>query len=72
MKQRKKRTQRRASSNERFSFSRIIAGNTVAALQDESYALIQRVVDDLMKDPELREKIEYHAHQIAKAILEKL
>ena len=47
------------------------------ARSDEAYlrwsdALIQRCVEETLKDPELREKIDYHARQIIKAIAAKL
>jgi hypothetical protein len=49
-----------------------VAGNVVAALRDESDTQISRWVEDLLKDPEIREKIEYHTRQILKAIAPKL
>ncbi|MGH7150805.1 MAG: hypothetical protein ACREIU_08910 [Planctomycetota bacterium] len=50
----------------------IVAGNVVAGLRDESYTQISRWVEDLLKDPEIREKIEYHTRQILKAIASRL
>jgi len=53
-------------------FRDMIAGNSYAALRDESCAIIQRCVEETVKDPELREKIDYYARQIIKAIAAKL
>jgi hypothetical protein len=56
----------------RFPFRDLITANSCHALEDESHGIIQRCVDETLKDPELREKIEYHARQILKAIAAKL
>jgi hypothetical protein len=53
-------------------FRDILVANSYSALRDESYSLIQRCVDETLKDPELREKIEYHARKILQAIASKL
>ncbi len=50
----------------------IIATNVITAMKDESYSMVSRWVDELLKDPELRKKIEYHTREIFKAIAEKL
>jgi hypothetical protein len=55
-----------------FPFRDLIYANSYAALRDESYGIIQRAVDDMLKDRELREKIEYHAREILKAIAARL
>lgn len=46
----------------------LVAGNVIAALRDESDTLIARWVDELLKEPEVRKKIEYHSREIVKAI----
>ncbi len=50
----------------------MIAANSYAALRDESYPLILRWVDETLKDPELRRKIDYYTRKILKAIAEKI
>lgn len=70
MKTRRRRRRRKAAP--RYSFRDLISVNSVAAMKDESYTMVQRCVEELMRDPELREKIEYHARQIMKAIAAKL
>lgn len=67
MKARKIRRSRRANG---ALMRQIVAGDVVAALRNESYT--RRWVEDLLKDPEIREKIEYHTRQILKAITAKL
>lgn len=51
---------------------RIILRNVVSSFQDQSYTIIDKYVDELLKDPELREKIDYHTKEILRAIAEKL
>lgn len=62
----------RARRNGASPFRDILAGNAHCALRDERYALIQRCVEETLKDPELREKIDYYSRQIIKAIAAKL
>ncbi|MBI4606362.1 MAG: hypothetical protein HY721_30725 [Planctomycetes bacterium] len=50
----------------------MIAASSYAAARDERYLGVQRVVDEMMKDPELRETIEYYSRKILKAIAAKL
>lgn len=50
----------------------MITANAYGALRDESYSIIQRCVEETLKDPELREKIDFYARQIIKAIAAKL
>ena len=70
MKTRKRR--RRRPPRPILSFRDLIAANSYAGLKDESYTLILRCLEETMKDPELREKIEYHSRQILRAIAAKL
>jgi hypothetical protein len=73
MKKRRKRTARRQKPPaRRFPFRDLITARSCRALEDESHGIIQRCVDDLLRDPELREKIDYHAREILKAIASKL
>ena len=51
---------------------KVLAGNVIAAFRDESYTQIARWVDELLKDPEVRRKIEYHTREILKAIAARL
>lgn len=50
----------------------LVSQNVFSAFRDESYAIIVKCVEEAMKDPELREKLEYHTRQMLKAIAEKL
>jgi len=50
----------------------MIAANAYEALCDESYGILHRCVEELLEDPELREKIEYHGRMILRAIAAKL
>jgi hypothetical protein len=69
----KKRTaRRRKSARPLYPFRHMITSPSYAALGDESYGIIQRCVDETLKDPELRRKIEYYARKILKAIAAKL
>ncbi len=53
-------------------FRDLITAHSFSALGDESHGIIQRCVDETLKDPELREKIEYYARKILRAIAAKL
>jgi len=53
-------------------FRVMVTVNACSALRDESDGLILQCVEETLKDPELREKIDYHARQILKAIAAKL
>lgn len=50
----------------------MLTATALAAFRDESYSLIVRWVEEALKDPELRKKIEYHTRAILKAIAEKI
>jgi hypothetical protein len=50
----------------------IIMENTYSAFRDESYSLILRCVEDMLKDPKLRGKIDDYARRIAKSIAAKM
>lgn len=67
-----KKRRRKTRGNGSLPFRDILMANSYAALRDESYGIIQRCVEETLKDPELREKIEYYARQILKAIAAKL
>jgi hypothetical protein len=71
-KKKKRAVRRRKAPAGRSPFRDLITANSHHALEDESYGIIQRCVDETLRDPELREKIEYHARQILKAIAAKL
>ena len=53
-------------------FRHMISANSYSALADESYPIILRCVEETLKDPELRKKIDYYTRKILKAIAEKL
>ena len=72
MKKKARPGRRRARTDGEFLFRDIITTNAYGSLRDESYSLIQRCAEETLKDPELREKIDYHARQILKAIAAKL
>ncbi len=63
---------RRKSRIEPLPFRKLIVAHSYSALGDESYGIIQRCVDETLKDPELREKIDRLTREILKAILAKL
>lgn len=44
--------------------------NTLEAARVESYTITTRIVEELLKDPKLRRRLEYHSAQIIKAIAE--
>lgn len=68
----KKPVRRRRRRRSRIGpLQHMTAVNSYAALKDESYPLILRWVDEALKDPELRRKIDYHTRKILKAISEK-
>lgn len=50
----------------------ILTANVYSAWRDESYTLIARLVDETLKNPKVREKIEYHTREIMKVIAENL
>ena len=50
---------------------RIILSNSYAAFQDESYSVILKCVEESLRDPEFRKKIDYHTREICKAIAER-
>jgi hypothetical protein len=62
----------RRPSPRHFPFRNLITAHSYSALGDESYGIIQRCVDETLRDPELREKIEFYAKKILKAIAAKL
>ena len=68
----KKKPVRRPRRADLDPLRRIIAENTYAALRDESYSLILRCVEDILKGPKLRGKIDDYARKIAKSITAKL
>lgn len=70
MKARNRKKKRKAGNG--LLANELIASNVLLAMRDESDTLIARIVDGLMKDSELREKIEFHTRAIFKAIAAKL
>src|SRR5262245_43607632 len=62
------RRRRRARSQRAFPLHDMIAANAYGALRDESYGIIHRCVEELLRDPELRETIEFHGRKILRAI----
>ena len=46
----------------------ILAHNTLEAARVESYSITSRIVEDLLKDPKLRRKLEYYSAKFWKAI----
>ena len=68
----RRRNGSRGPAARHFPFRDLISAHSYSALGDESYGIIQRCVDETLKDPELREKIEFHAREILKAIAAKL
>lgn len=53
-------------------FQSLLASNAVAAVKDESYALVVKIVDELLKDPDVARKIDFHTRQILRALASKL
>ena len=68
---RRRRGRGNGRSNGHFLEQRI-ATNTVAAARDESYSIVVGVVEELLKDPEVRKKIRYHTREIFKTLAEKM
>jgi len=69
---RKKPVRRRRRRERIGPFRHMISANSYSALADESYPIILRCVEETLKDPELRKKIDYYTRKILKAIAEKL
>lgn len=68
VKGRRRRSRRRGADH----FRDLIAANAILAAKDESYTHVVRIVEELMRDPELAEKIEYYTRQIFRALAAKL
>jgi len=71
-KARPRRRSRRSRTRDALPLHNMIAANAYEALRDESYGILHRCVEELLEDPELREKIEYHGRMILRAIAAKL
>ena len=67
-----RRTTRRRGEPGVGHFQAMIATNAVAAVRDESYTLVAKIVDDLLRDPEVARKIEYHTRQIFRLLAAKM
>ncbi|MBI3269531.1 MAG: hypothetical protein HYZ53_10960 [Planctomycetes bacterium] len=67
---RKRRKVRRSRGNGHLR--ELIAHNVVASMQDESDRLVARIVDELLADPEVAKKIEYHTRQIFKTLADRM
>lgn len=50
----------------------IVFSNVLSAYKDESYTIIVRCIEEALKDPEIKAKIEFHTRAMFKAIAEKL
>jgi hypothetical protein len=68
----KTRKRRRPRRRAPLGLRDLIARDAYGALRDESYSHIQRAVEELLKDPDVREKIDAYARVFLKAILAKL
>lgn len=53
-------------------FQTLVAANAIAAFRDESYTLVAKVVDELMRDPEVARKVDFHARAMIKALVAKM
>ena len=71
-KARPRRRRRRSGARAALPLHTMIAANAYGALRDESYGILHRCVEELLRDPELREKIEYYGRKILRAIAAKL
>lgn len=49
----------------------ILTFNTINAFRDESYTIVTSVVDELLKDPQIRDRIRRHTYDILKLLVEK-
>ena len=49
-----------------------VAASAISAVNDESYALVVKIVEDLLKDPEVAEKIGCYTRQIFKTLAKKM
>jgi hypothetical protein len=47
-------------------FQSLLASNAVSAVKDESDSLVVKIVEELLKDPEVAKKIDFHTRQILK------
>lgn len=52
------------------SLEQILSYNTASAIRDESYSVVVKVVDEMMKNPRIREKMERYAYEFFKALVE--
>ncbi len=68
-----KRKVRRKKPARNGAFMReLIAANVYSALRDESYTLIAKLVDETLKDPVLRERIQRLTRALLKGIAERV
>ncbi len=51
-------------------FRQIVLGNTLVAVKDESYALVQRIAEEVLKDPKIVRISEEWARELLRKLTE--